>query len=97
MTQEAPTIAQRLESFKKRWQPANARRERLIGLREETQRQLQELEAQALEQFGVSDLDTLRKMHQEQEARREQLLFEAEMELEQVEAALSEIERQLQN
>lgn len=95
MATEKPTIASRMEAFTRRHQPANSRRERLLALREAEQRRLEELKSQALEKFNTSDLEELRKKYSELEERREQILFDAEVELAAAEEALTAVERRI--
>jgi predicted RNA-binding Zn ribbon-like protein len=92
---EKKSIAQRMEEFTRRHQPASARRERLLALREAEQRRLAELKAQAKEKFGTDDLEALRRMYSEMEQRRDQILFDAEVELTAAEEALTAVERRI--
>lgn len=96
MSTEKKTIAQRLEDYQRRYQPAVSRRERLLALREAEQQRLTELQAQALEKFKTSDISELRQMFTKMEEERNQILFDAELELTGIETTLSDIERRLQ-
>lgn len=91
---EQKTVAQRYEDLKRRWPLAVSRRDRLVATREAEQARLAELQKEALALFGTSDLNELRLKHQEIERERERIVFEAEMEVSNVETGLADVERQ---
>lgn len=92
MSQDKKSIAQRMADFVRRHQPAVARRERLLALREAEQRRYDELRATAREKFGTDNIDELRAQFAKLEEQRNQMMLDAEMELSAAEAALAEVE-----
>lgn len=104
MDQTLPKISeseasQRLQAAKQKAQRINDRIVAYSATKEQLQRQLAEYEREALERFGTSNLEEMRKIYRQQveTQTRETLRFESEIEsnmalIQQIDAEIAKIE-----
>jgi hypothetical protein len=89
------SAAQVLEENKARYQALIERRQRLQVELEAAARQLREAQDEAERDFGTRDIDALRAMYAKREEENEQKVAQFVQDLDALEAALVEVERQL--
>lgn len=91
------SAAQRLEDLRERHKSLSERRTRVEVEVQAASRQLEEAQQEAMEEFGIRDLEGLRTVYKEREQSNESLLQKFAQELDTVEQQLTEAERQLAN
>ncbi len=96
MTTNQKTSVQILDEQKKRLATLQERRTRLQVRLETERKALEEAQAEALAQFGTSDLDALRALYRERQSDNDRKVMEFVMELDEIDQRLGDIERQTQ-
>ena len=91
----SPSTAQLLEEHKARHQTLTERRQRVQVELETAARQLEEAQSEAERDFGTRDLAELRNLYTEREQENERKVSQFIEDLNALEAALAEMERQL--
>ncbi len=96
MSTSQKTSVQILDEQKKRLSALQERRTRLQVRLETERKALEDAQAEALAQFGTSDLDALRALYRERQADNDRQVMEFVMELDEIDQRLGDIERQTQ-
>lgn len=91
----SPSTAQLLEEHKARHQTLTERRQRVQVELETAARQLEEAQTEAEREFGTRDLAELRNLYTQREQENERKVAQFIEDLNALEAALAEVERQI--
>ena len=83
-----------IEELQARYQGLTAKKIKVETQRDHAQEQLKQIKAQALEQFGSDDLETLKLRLAEMKKSNEQKRVEYQKQLDQIEQKLGEIDEQ---